>query len=90
MHRDLKPDNIVMSEDNQSVVLIDFNRALPIQDQDEYESLGTPGYQPDSKHWKDTDFNWDYWALGAIILESDMRPNDYYEVTCEKDAKKVA
>jgi len=90
VHRDLKPDNIVLSEDSKSVALIDFNRALPVQDQSEYEDLGTPGYQPDSRHWKDTDFNWDYWALGAIILESDMRPNDYYQVASEKDAKKVA
>lgn len=68
------------------VAIIDFNRALAKQNLQEYAALGTPGYQPDAGAWDDTNENWDYWALGAIVLECDMKPNQYFSVKNEKEA----
>ena len=90
VHRNMKPDNIVVNIDPLHVAIIDFNRALARGDETEYGTLGTPGYHPDAKCWSDTDVSWDCWALAIIILECDMRPNDLYRANSEKQVRKEA
>jgi len=45
---------------------------------------GTPGYYPTRPTMKDGSTLWDIWAIAAIILESDMRPGEYYGVSTER------
>ena len=40
--------------------------------------LGTPGYFPIAKVWRDGSKKWDIWALVAIILEADMKIDVYF------------
>ena len=48
IHRDLKPDNIVVGADQDDVAIIDFNRAMPCESRSPFDILGTPGYHPDT------------------------------------------
>lgn len=49
--------------------------------------MGTPGYFPDRDDWKEGDVQWDVWALAAIIIECDMKRNEYYSCKRESDSK---
>jgi hypothetical protein len=49
-------------------------------------ALGTPGYFPVTKEWKEGDKRWDIYAL-AIICECDMPLDEYYKVQRENEAK---
>lgn len=69
------------------VVIIDFNRALRVENTREGTVMGTPGYYPEREDWKDGDYQWDVWALAAIILECDMERDAYFSTKCEKDGK---
>ena len=46
--------------------------------------LGTPGYFPMAKVWRDGSKKWDIWALAAIILEADMNIDVYLPTQDEK------
>ena len=46
VHRDLKPDNIVIQNFPFEVRLIDFNRSVPCSDLRVGTQFGTPGYFP--------------------------------------------
>ena len=48
--------------------------------------LGTPGYFPMAKVWRDGSKKWDIWALAAIILEADMNIDVYLPTQDEKQA----
>nr|AAB42033.1 57 kD zinc finger/protein kinase chimera [Oxytricha fallax] len=86
VHRDLKPENIMINFSPVRVAIIDFNRALRVEVSRLGTVMGTPGYYPEREDWRDGDFQWDVWALAAIIIECDMPRNDYYSTRCEKDA----
>jgi hypothetical protein len=44
---------------------------------------GTAGYSPEKRAWYDGSFAWDYYSLGAIILESDMTKDCFFAVKTE-------
>jgi serine/threonine protein kinase len=86
IHRDLKPDNIMINLDPLEVRIIDFNRVNLTTTITDGHVRGTPGYFPERDNWKDGDAKWDLWAFGAIILEADMILNGYYHCKSELDA----
>ena len=49
IHRDLKPDNIVLNMKPLKVVIIDFDRVKLDSAIDEGKICGTPGYFPDRR-----------------------------------------
>lgn len=76
VHRDLIPDNIVLSLDPLEVRLSDFTYAYPTgQKTKDFRGL-TAVYSPDHSQWRDGDLAYDYYALGVIIFESCM-PKGY-------------
>jgi serine/threonine protein kinase len=52
--------------------------------------VGTPGYYPNKPNWTEGKTLFDIWALGAIILESNMKADAYYDCGSEEEAKKRA
>lgn len=79
-HRDIKPENIVVNIKPLSVRIIDFNRALNSKQNTTGLVLGTPGYYPNNRHLADGSPLWDIWALGALIMESDMEKDAYLRI----------
>ena len=51
VHRDLKPDNIVVNLIPLEVRIIDFDRACLTTDTQKCSALGTPGYFPEAHNW---------------------------------------
>ena len=76
MHRDLIPENIVLSLEPLEVRLTDFTYAYPTSQRTKDYAGRTAVYSPDKKDWRDGDIAWDIYALGVIIFESFM-PTDY-------------
>jgi serine/threonine protein kinase len=72
VHRDLKPDNIVLSSKPYKAKIIDFNRAVSREATTVGSVKGTPGYFPQRDDWRDGGIKWDLWLIVAIILECDM------------------
>jgi hypothetical protein len=87
VHRDLKPDNIVLNLKPLQVALIDFDRALPTKNTSHSGPRGTPGYQPDNAKWMDGDEMWDLYALVDIVVECDMGSDTYKKVQDERAGK---
>ena len=79
MHRDLKPDNIVLTLDRPiKVALIDFERSLPKTHLCHTGIRGTPTYEPEKAGWHDGSYLWDYYALACIVVECDMEKDAYF------------
>ena len=88
VHRDLKPDNIVLSIGHpMKVALIDFDKSLPITITCTAGTRGTPGYQPDNSNWMAGNRMWDIYALVCTIAECDM-PKDLYKKTKDERGAK--
>ena len=87
LHRDLKPDNIVISLRPLSAKLIDFERAQPRTLTTVGHVRGTPGYFPERENLKDGSTKWDSYALAAIALECDMEKDAYLHVMTERGPK---
>lgn len=70
IYRDLKPGNIIVTQDGKSLRLVDFGIARyykPGATRDTI-SLGTPGYAPPEQYGKaQTDGRADIYALGAVM-----------------------
>ena len=52
IHRDLKPDNVVLSRSPLRLVVIDFNRATSTSIMTKCSARGTPGYFPLREEWR--------------------------------------
>lgn len=66
--------------------MIDFNRVNKDTTISKGTVRGTPAYFPERDDWRDGSAKWDIWALAAMILEFDLRPNVYYKVNSEREA----
>jgi serine/threonine protein kinase len=78
IHRDLKPDNVVLNRRPLQVEVIDFNRATSTSIMTKGSVRGTPGYFPLREEWRNGSDKWDIWALAAMILEADMDKREYF------------
>jgi serine/threonine protein kinase len=75
VHRDIKPDNIIISKDNTNATLVDFGIALTQEDVDRLTSdgyvIGTPGYMsPEQTNGKLLDGRSDLYSLGITLYET--------------------
>lgn len=87
VHRDLKPDNIVLNLSPLEVRVIDFD-AVMLETQDTKGKVrGTPGYFPVRDDWRDGSKKWDVWSLAAILLEADMEKDEYIKTKDDKETK---
>lgn len=89
MHRDLKPDNIVLSLRPLKVKIIDFDRSVNMGVETKGTFVGTEGYYPYKPNLEDGSPKWDIWALGAMILEADLEKDKYYNITNEREAQNI-
>jgi len=87
VHRDLKPDNIMINLRPLTATLIDFDISQLRSATTSGSTKGTPGYHPVRPTMKDGSTLWDIWALAATILEADMLPGEYYGVSTERGAQ---
>ncbi|MGI9241562.1 MAG: serine/threonine-protein kinase [Verrucomicrobiales bacterium] len=71
IHRDMKPGNILFSQDGTAKV-VDFGLALVIDQEDENKEIwATPYYVPPEKlHKKPEDFRSDIYSLGASLFHA--------------------
>jgi serine/threonine protein kinase len=74
VHRDLKPDNIMIRDDDGRVMLLDFGIAKPMDSNTMLTRvgtyLGTPGYSaPEQIKGLDIDHRADIFPLGVILYE---------------------
>lgn len=74
VHKDLKPENIIISYD-MNVYLIDFDVSrVSIQKEQDTSLFGTRGYaSPEHFGYKSTSFKSDMYSLGVIIKEIDYK-----------------
>ena len=69
MHRDIKPDNIIVRDSDGSFVLLDFGAARATSaNQAEEANIVTPGYGPIEQYWGTAQGPYtDIYALGATL-----------------------
>lgn len=74
VHRDIKPSNLLLEEDKNRVVLIDFGIAMAVDPADGW--IGTPGYAPAEQQLGKPEPKSDLYAVAATIHEllSGLRP----------------
>ena len=80
MHRDLRPENIVLNLNPLEVRLINFTAAYPSTQKTKGSRRGSPGYFPDDSDWRDGSISWDLYSLGVIVLEADMGKDALFDV----------
>ncbi len=74
IHRDIKPDNIVISSDDMNATLVDFGIALTADDVANLTKtglvIGTPGYMsPEQQSGEELDARTDIYSLGITLYE---------------------
>ncbi len=82
IHRDLKPDNLMIDDIDKKLTLIDFGLAKHnnnMVSQETVSKSGTPGYEPPENYFPEGDdeddekykvsVKFDVWSLGCIIFE---------------------
>lgn len=96
LHRDLKPDNVRVSED-LSPVLIDFGLAKDMEQESGLTrsgvALGTPHYMSPEQaegRLRDVDSRTDVWALGVILYELLGRQVPFSAKSMNELARKIA
>jgi hypothetical protein len=80
----------VLSLNSLDVRVIDFDMVKLHSSKITQIPLGTPGYFPNKPKWKEGSTLFDIWALGAIILESDLKKDAYFNCGGEEESKKIA
>ena len=81
LHRDIKPDNVLVRDGDGSFVLLDFGAARPaaVSETSDAPSILTPGYAPIEQYLGDRQGPWtDIYALGATLywLVCGQRPRE--------------
>jgi serine/threonine protein kinase len=74
-HRDVKPENFVVSSDRKHCYLVDFGIALSKDEMDRLTDtddwIGTPGYMsPEQQNGENVDASDDLYVLGGCLYES--------------------
>jgi len=90
IHKDLKPDNIVLNLKPLEVRLIDFDVSYTATSTRVGIIEGTPGYQPTRFNWVTGSRDWDYYSFVCMILEAENIPDMFLKVNSESQIKKVA
>ena len=67
MHRDLKPDNVMITKDKSLIKIIDFGLAIKLGDP--YNDAGTRIYMSPEQLKVKVHLSTDMWAYGCILLE---------------------
>lgn len=74
IHRDIKPDNIIITPDRESAYLVDWGIALSAQEASRLTSggwIGTPGYMsPEQQAGEEVDSRSDLYSLGLTLYEA--------------------
>lgn len=75
VHRDIKPDNIIITSDRESAYLVDFGIALSSEDIKKLTKsgywIGTPGYMsPEQQAGDEVDARSDIYSLGVTLYEA--------------------
>lgn len=75
VHRDVKPDNIIISGDNETATLVDFGIALSADDAKKLTKsgyvIGTPQYMsPEQTNGEELDGRSDLYSLGITLYET--------------------
>lgn len=83
MHRDIKPSNILLDEEANRVVLIDFGISMAVDPADGW--IGTPGYAPAEQQMGKPEPLSDIYGLAATMHEllSGVRPRSFEFSTLE-------
>jgi serine/threonine protein kinase len=90
VHRDLKPDNVVLTLVPLKIAIIDFERVCLDSDSGRDTIMGTPGYFPAEGLIRDGSFTWDKWAFAVMVLEADMPVGVYKQVNNQFEARDAA
>jgi len=75
IHRDIKPDNIIITPNRETAYLVDFGIALSAADSkkltEQGYAIGTPGYMsPEQVAGKEVDHRTDLYSLGVTLYEA--------------------
>jgi serine/threonine protein kinase len=75
VHRDVKPDNIIITPDQDSAYLVDFGIAITMEDSKKLTKsgyvVGTAGYMSPEQHRGDpVDYKTDIFSLGVTLYEA--------------------
>ena len=69
VHDDVKPENMIWSNEHNRAVLVDFGAAFDLMTpQEHFEPSGTPSYVPPEFLNKRKSDKGDIWALGIVML----------------------
>ena len=75
VHRDVKPDNIIIATDDENALLVDFGIAMTADDAEKLTKngyvIGTPAYMsPEQSRGDDVDGRSDLYSLGITLYET--------------------
>lgn len=95
IHRDVKPDNIIITPDRESAYLVDFGIALSADEAKKLTksgfAVGTPGYMsPEQQAGEDVDRKTDIYSLAVTLYEAlagkAIPVGDYEELSVANEA----